>query len=300
MRTFGSALMVIVALLLAAVAGPALWAERNLASEDGFVALAAPLGSDAQFQQGLSTLVASRAASKVKLPPQLQALAAAAISQAAKSLQSDPGYPKAWEETLRRSHALAFAGTSGAHGTAGSPGTPDTATSATAAGPTGLTLDVTPLVDLVAHRMGATLGISVPAPASVLVNVDQPTLARAVPLLATLAGAGSWLAIIAAVVLVLALMVARRRAAALILAGAGLGCVALAWLAGSGFVAGRFADFGGGSNGTANALVGDFGRQLGALAQGSWQSGITAGFVAAAVLAAAGVLGLMVGCRRTT
>jgi hypothetical protein len=282
-RTFGSALMVIVALLLAAVAGPALWAERNLVSEDGFVALAAPLGSDAQFQQGLSTLVASRAASKVQLPPQLQALAAGAISQAAKSLQSDPGYPKAWEETLRRSHALAFAGRS-----------------ATADGTTGLTLDVTPLVDLVAHRVGASIGITLPAPASVLVAVDQPTLARAVPLLATLAGAGSWLAVIAAVVLVLALLVARRRAVALILAGAGLGCVALAWLAGSGFVAGKFADFGAGSNGTANALVGDFGRQLGSLAQGSWQQGITAGFVLAAVLAAAGVLGLMVGRRRTT
>ena len=45
MRTAGSALLVILGLLLAAVAGPALWLERNVVDGAGFAQLAGPLGS---------------------------------------------------------------------------------------------------------------------------------------------------------------------------------------------------------------------------------------------------------------
>ena len=43
MRTFVSAVAVIIGLLLSAVAVPAIWVDRNVVQEDGFVALAAPL-----------------------------------------------------------------------------------------------------------------------------------------------------------------------------------------------------------------------------------------------------------------
>jgi hypothetical protein len=54
LRTFVSAVAAILGLLLSAVAVPAIWADRNLVQEDGFVALAAPLGNDTEFQQRLA------------------------------------------------------------------------------------------------------------------------------------------------------------------------------------------------------------------------------------------------------
>ena len=47
MRTFVSAVAGILGLLLSAVAVPAIWVERNVVQEDGFVELSGPLGQDA-------------------------------------------------------------------------------------------------------------------------------------------------------------------------------------------------------------------------------------------------------------
>ena len=43
-RTFVSAVAVLIGLVLAAVAVPAMWVDRNIVQEDGFVAFTAPLG----------------------------------------------------------------------------------------------------------------------------------------------------------------------------------------------------------------------------------------------------------------
>ncbi|WP_054012085.1 hypothetical protein [Arthrobacter sp. ERGS1:01] len=271
MRSVGSAVLVIVALLLAAVAGPAIWAERNVVSESGFVALAGPLGANKDFQQGLTTVVATQSAAQLDLPPQLQNLAAGVIKSAARTLYTQPGYAEAWAETLRRSHALTF--------------TPD----AGQQGRGSLNLDIAPMVGLVATKVSADLGVNLPAPKEVLISMDQPTVARAIPAVTTLGGWGIWLAIFAVVLLVLAIVVARNRSLTTVLAGLGLALVALAWALASGFVAGQFANLG-----TGNEVAAQFGSELGALAKNSWQWGITFTFILAAGLVIGGGAARMV------
>jgi hypothetical protein len=53
-RTFVSAVATVLGVLLAAVAVPAIWLDRSIVQEDGFVGLAAPLGKNAEFQQQLA------------------------------------------------------------------------------------------------------------------------------------------------------------------------------------------------------------------------------------------------------
>ena len=53
-RTFVSAVAVLIGLVLAAVAVPAMWVDRNIVQEDGFVAFTAPLGKDPAFQERLA------------------------------------------------------------------------------------------------------------------------------------------------------------------------------------------------------------------------------------------------------
>lgn len=277
MRTAGSALLIVVALLVAAVAGPAMWLQHNVVDGTGFAKLAGPLGSNKEFQEGLSALAASQATASLDLPPQLENLAAAVIGSAARGIYSDPGYEKAWTQTLERSHRLTF----------------DAAGNKEVQGD--LLVDIAPLMALVAANVSAELGVELPTPADVVVKMEQPNVARILPIATTLGAWGGWLALAAVVLLLLGILVAPRRALALVLAGAGLAVVALVWLLGSGII----------ESGLANLAVGpeaaqQIGIQLGALARASWQGGITATFVIAGATAAAGVATLMLGRRRTT
>ena len=109
MRTFVSAAAVLVGLLMAAVAVPAMWVDRNIVQEDGFVALTAPLGKDPAFQQRLATAAVGTLASGANIPDVVKELARPILDNAAQSLTGLPGYPDAWAETLRKSHRLTFA-----------------------------------------------------------------------------------------------------------------------------------------------------------------------------------------------
>lgn len=277
MRTALSALLVIAALLVAAVAGPAMWLQRNVVDEAGFVALAGPLGSNKDFQEGASALLAAEAASALNLPGSLNDLAAAVIDDAARGLYTNPGYPAAWSETLRRSHNLTFAA-AGNTEVAGD-----------------VVLDVEPLVGLIAASVGGNLGVTVPLPAEVAVRMDEAKVAALLPALTKLGGWSGWLAGAAVVLLALGILVARRRGAALVLSGVGLAVVALVWLLGSGWVQSTLATLVVGP-----PIAQQIGVELGALARDSWQSGINMTFLAAALLAALGVLALIVKPRRTT
>lgn len=277
MRTAGSAVLIVVALLLAAVAGPSMWLQRNVVDGAGFAQLAGPLGSNKEFQEGLSALAASQATASLDLPPQLENLAAAVIGSAARGIYSDPGYEAAWTQTLERSHKLTFEAA----------GNPDIQGD--------LLLDIAPLMALVGAKVGADLGVKLPTPADVVVNMEQPNVARILPIATTLGAWGIWLALAAVVLLVVGVFVAPRRALALLLAGAGLAVVALVWLLGSGMVESILANLAVGPEAAKQVGV-----QLGALARNSWQGGITTTFVIAAATAAAGVATLMLGRRRTT
>lgn len=267
MRTAGSAVLVIVALLLAAVAGPSIWAQRNVVDEAGFVQLAGPLGANVEFQGGLAHVVATQSAAQLALPPQLQDLAAGLIVSAAQSLYSQPGYADAWAETLRRSHALTFTAPADQNTTGD------------------LNLDIAPLVELVAQRVSSDVGVKFPVPKEVLISMDQPAVAKALPLVTTLAGLGGWFAFFAVDLFILALVLARNKPRTVVLAGLGLALVALAWLLGSGWVAGQF-----GAIGSGNEVAAQFGRDLGVLAKESWRWGINLGFILAGGLVVAGVV----------
>ncbi|MDD0859010.1 hypothetical protein NHF46_17300 [Arthrobacter alpinus] len=180
MRTVGSALLVILGLLLlAAVAGPALWLERNVVDGAGFAQLAGPLGTNSEFQEGLSALAADQATASMNLPPQLNELAGALINSAARSIYTNPGYEVAWTQTLQRSHKLTFdaAGNQDVQGD--------------------LKLDIAPLVELVAAKVTADLGVPLPTPKEVVVSLEQPQVAKVLPLASALGGASGWMAFIA-------------------------------------------------------------------------------------------------------
>ncbi|MBG0740330.1 hypothetical protein IV500_13160 [Paeniglutamicibacter antarcticus] len=211
MRTLVAAIMVLLALVLTAVAVPAIWADRNVVQEDGFVAMAAPLGSDTEFQQALADATVKSVSSQLDLNSALLALVQPSIEAAAKALSSDPGYPAAWTETLRRSHRLTVADTPGSGGA------------------DRLTLDIAPLLTLLENKVAAGLDVAVTPPEQVLIEVGQPAQRTAIVRLSTYAPLGYWLAGGAGLALLLALVIARRRSSTLVLTGLGLAVVAGLW-----------------------------------------------------------------------
>ncbi|TLM75845.1 hypothetical protein [Pseudarthrobacter sp. NamB4] len=219
MRTFVSAAATVLAVLLAAVAVPAIWLDRNIAQEQGFVKLAGPLGANPEFQQQLATAAVGTIDTSA-VPGFLNGLVQPVLEDAAASLTTLPGYPAAWEEALRRSHRLSFA----------TQGTDDGG----AASASSVTLDVAPLVALGAEEISRATRLPLDPPHQTLINVGQPEHKEWTERLATYAPAGYLLAGGSAVAMLLALVAARRRFA--VLAGAGVGALLLAatWTLGAG------------------------------------------------------------------
>lgn len=217
MRTFVSAAATVLAVLLAAVAVPAIWLDRNIVQEQGFVELAAPLGRNSEFQQGLAAAAIGTIDTSA-VPGFLSDLVRPVLERAAESLTGLPGYPAAWEETLRKSHRLSFAG----------PGA-----SAEAAAASSLTLDVAPLVALGAEEISRTTRLPLDPPEQTLISVGQPEHKEWTERLSTYAPAGYLLAGGSAVALLLALVAARRRWTVLVGAGAGALLLAALWAFGA-------------------------------------------------------------------
>ncbi|WP_104042445.1 hypothetical protein [Arthrobacter sp. ZGTC412] len=217
MRTFVSAAATVLAVLLAAVAVPAIWLDRNIVQEQGFVELAAPLGRNSEFQQGLAAAAIGTIDTSA-VPGFLSDLVRPVLERAAESLTGLPGYPAAWEETLRKSHLLSFAGTGA---------------SAETAAASSLTLDVAPLVALGAEEISRTTRLPLDPPEETLISVGQPEHKEWTERLSTYAPAGYLLAGGSAVALLLALVAARRRWTVLVGAGAGALLLAALWAFGA-------------------------------------------------------------------
>ena len=213
MRTFVSAAAVLVGLLMAAVAVPAMWVDRNIVQEEGFVVLTAPLGKDPAFQQRLATSAVDSLASAAPIPEPLAELARPALDSAAQSLTGLPGYADAWAETLRKSHRLTFA---------------DPNTVPEADGTSSLTLDVAPLVGLVAKQVSGATKLPLQAPGQVLIHMGQSNQRQLIAQVTAFAPMGYAVAVGACIAFVLALVAARRRG--IVLAGIGVGLLVLAGL----------------------------------------------------------------------
>ncbi len=278
MRTFVSAIATVLGILLAAVAVPAIWVDRNIVQEDGFVRLAAPLGKDTDFQRKLAA-AAVGTIDTGSVPGFLSGLVEPMLEKAAESLTGLPGYPAAWEETLRRSHRLSFAEPS--------------ADPQGGASPSSLTLDVAPLVALGSEEISRTTRLPLNPPEQTLVNVGQPAQREWTERLATYAPMGYVLAIGSAVAFLLALVAARRRWTVLL--AAGLGGFALAGLWGAGLQLGsdraRATD-------TGNAVANMFRDEFLAAAGADFQGWITTAAITGGVLVAAGIVTLFASRKR--
>ncbi|MCB5283506.1 MULTISPECIES: hypothetical protein [unclassified Arthrobacter] len=270
MRTFVSAVAVIIGLVLTAVAIPAMWVDRNIVQEDGFVAFAAPLGKDPAFQQRLAgAAVGSLGADQI--PQAISGLVTPVLQRAAKSLTAMPGYPEAWTETLRKSHRLNFAD-------------PKARPAGTGTG-TSLTLDLAPLVGLVANQVAEATSLQLTAPDQLPITLGQPKHRQILDRVSAVAPIGYPLAAGALISFALAFVAARRRPT--VLAGIGLGALVLAgaWQLAAG-AAGSAVK--GTSSGNAVAEI--FKSEFVSAASSSFGQWILAAAAAGGVLLAAGLI----------
>lgn len=274
LRTFLSAAAVLVGVLLAAVAVPAIWVDRTLVQEDGFVALAAPLGQDQALQRRLASAVVVSLRADERIPEASAELARPVLDKAAQSLAWLPGYPQAWTETLRRSHRLTFAG-------AAAPPT-------RSGGATALTLDAAPLVGLVAKQVTEAAGLPLTVPDPVLIHVGQSSQRQNVELVSAYAPMGYAVATGAGTAFLLALAAAHSRRTVLVGIGAGALALAAVWTLAAGAAGGALA---GTSSG--NEVADIFKREFVAASTGSFGQWTLAVAAAGTVLLAGGlVLGL--------
>lgn len=270
MRTFVSAVAVILGFLLSAVAIPAIWVDSNVVQEDSFVALSAPLGQDQDFQQRLAAAAVGTIDTS-SVPDAVAGLVHPVVEAAAGSLTGLPGYQAAWEETLRKSHRLSFADPSSR------PAGADSSSS--------LTLDVAPMVALAVAELSRTTGMPLDAPDQTLINVGQPDQRQWIERLSAYAPLGYSMAIGAGAAFALALVAARRRWTVIFSAGAVALVLAAVWTVGS--VQARDAVVGAASG---HEVADMFKNGFVAAAFTSFQSWIGGTAVAGGVLLAAGLV----------
>lgn len=206
MRTPVSALLALLALVVAAGGLASAWVDENLVDESGFVALAAPLGDDAAFQSTLVDSLTQEATAGAGLPEQVTAFLEPVIRDAAGAVTSSEGYPGAWNRTLRLSHDITFAQA------------PDPEEPA----PAIISLDLGPVTELLTENVEAAFPVEVPVPENTRIEVGSIERGG---LFSGVADAvqhwGTYLAA-AGVLAVLALLVARRRGTTLALLGIGV------------------------------------------------------------------------------
>lgn len=270
MRTFVSAVALVLGVLLSALAVPAIWLDRNVVQEDGFVALAAPLGRDAEFQQRLAAAAVATIDTGA-IPDALTGLVRPVLEAAAGSLTGLPGYPAAWEETLRKSHRLSFAG----------PASPPAETGSRSS----LTLDVAPLVGLATAELSRTSGIPLEAPKQTLVNIGGPDQRQLIERASAYAPLGYSLAIGAVIAFALALVTARRRWTVVFAMGLAALVLAGLWTAGS--QPARDAVLG---TATGNRLADTVKTEFVSAASSSFQSWVSGAAITGGVLLAASLV----------
>ncbi|MEA5453244.1 hypothetical protein SPF06_00780 [Sinomonas sp. JGH33] len=275
MRTVLSALSVLLAVVLTAVAMPALWLERNVSDESGFVKLLEPMAKDADLQSTLVANLDTAVLSSAGVPEAVRPLARQAIQHVADGLVSDPGFPQAWTETLKASHRLNF-----------TPGVAST---------NAFELELRPMADLFASKLGAAIGVQLSGPRTLGVQVGTPQQRSWLTSAQDLAGLSQPLALGAALALLLGLLFARRRGVPLAWAGLCLMVTAAVFQIGTGIVP-LFASV----QASSGSMSSTFGARAAELAVDSfepWIGGLA--LVGAALLVVGALLGLVRRLRRS-
>ena len=271
MRTFVSAMAVVIGLLLAAVAVPAMWVDQNVVQENGFVRLASPLGQDPEFQRRLASAAVASFNPAGQMPDFMADGMVPVLEAAESSLTGLPGYPAAWEETLRRSHRLSFA----------EPGSlpPEAAAS------TALTLDVAPLLGLLTQQVSEATGLPLDPPGETLINVGQSGHRELIANLTAYAPMGYAVAAGSGLAFVLALVAARRRWLIFLMAGVGGLFLAAIWKLGSDFASAAASALPSG-----NAVAEVFQKELVDASAASFGQWINTSFWTAGFLLVAGIV----------
>lgn len=278
MRTAISALFVLAALVLGLIALPAAWIATHVVEQDGFVELASPLADDGEFAGALSAALAEEATAQ-ELPAEVADLVRPLVADTAEGITGLPGFDEAWDDSLRRSHALTF---------------DDGQNQQDGVQTSGLTLDIAPLIALVASEIGNSLGVEVSVPGQALVSVaggiQRDSLARA----AAVVELWPAFALASVTCAVIGLVAARRRSTTLAFLGLGVLIVGGAlWLA-----AGSAPVLTDGIAG-ANAVADLFTEALVARASVDFRAWCLAAMAAGVLLLAGGVVGrLLSGSRR--
>lgn len=270
MRTVLSAFSVLLAIVLTAVAVPALWVDRNVVDESGFVRLLEPMSSDKDLQSVLVSNLDTAVLSSAKIPDVLRPLAQQAVDAVAKGLVSDPGFPQAWSDTLRASHQANFS--------------PDRASA------NAFELELRPMADLFARRLGASLNTNISGPPSLTVQVGTAQQRSWLTGAQDFARLALPLAFGAVLALVLGLLFARRRGVVLAWAGVGLLLIAALYQGGVGLVPAA-----GSAQGNAGSMSSTFGARAAELAATSFEPWILAVAVCGAVFL---VIGAVLGAVR--
>lgn len=234
MRSVFSALSILLAVVLTAAAVPSLWIDRNVVDEGGFVRLLEPLRSDSAFQSSLATSLGTTVASASGVPQAFQPAATRLANEITNGLTTDPGFPAAWDETLRESHRLNF--------------------TQAAASTSAFTLELRPFVDVLLKRLGSSLGVQAGQAPSIQVPVGTAQQ-RSWLTAAQEAASYAWpLTVGAVLAFALGLLFARRRGVALGWSGLGLLLVAAVLAAGA-FLASGVASAQGGSGSVATVFA---------------------------------------------
>lgn len=280
LRTFVSALGVILALLLTAVAVPAAWVDQNIVKEEGFVRLAGGLGGDPEFQSRLATAAVGTFESSVDLPAPIQALASELLKGATTGMQSWSDYPQAWEETVRNSHRLNFGATDQPEENSGT---------------TALVLDIGPLVRLIRDHVAEATRIRLDVPEQSLVSLGEPSHRQMVERVAAFAPLWWVAAAGAALATLLALVAARRRALVPVFLGLGGLALAALWTAGSG-LAGSVV----GNLSTANGVAEVFKEEFLASVQASFGQWTMVAAVVSGIVLVLGIIASLVTGRQSS
>jgi hypothetical protein len=255
-----------------------MWVDRNIVQQEGFVAFTAPLGKDPVFQERLAAAAVGSLGAE-RIPAALSGLVTPILESAARSLTGMPGYPEAWTETLRKSHQLNFADPSAAP--------------AGAEPSTSLTLDLAPLVGLVAKQVADATTLPLEAPEQLLITIGQPEHRQLLDRVSAFAPMGYALALGALIAFALAFVAARRRWT--VLAGIGLGGLVLSgvWKLAADAAGGAVA-----ATSSGNAVAEIFKSEFVAAASSSFGQWTLAAAVAGGVLLAVGLVVRVVGGRR--
>lgn len=212
MRTFLAIILGFGAVCVSLLAVPAMWVDRNIVNEDGYVELVAPLASDPDFQSELDATLSDWLVQNLGTSGAARDVAQAAIERVALTVTELDGYDVAWNETQRRSHMAMFGDT------ADLPAELDQSNR--------FVVDVGPLGTLVIDEVNDALSVALTAPEQILVPISDAAHPRVLKTLRDMPPMAYAATTAAAIMTLLSLLIARRRATAL--AWLGISAVAVA------------------------------------------------------------------------